>query len=68
MIDKIKHHRAYVSFLKYLKPRIIPTMQEAGGISKGHIATAYQNGSLLKKVKSMLNCYSSDLAYFLVTK
>ena len=44
MIDKNKHHRAHVSFLKFLKPRIIPTMQEAGGISKGHIATVYQNG------------------------
>lgn len=46
MIDKNKHHRAHVSFLKFLKPRIIPTMQEAGGISKGHIATADQNGSV----------------------
>ena len=46
MIDKIKHHRAYVSFLKFIKPRVIPTMQETGGISKGHIVTAYQNGSV----------------------
>ena len=51
MIDKIKHHRAYVSFLKFLKPRIIPTMQETGGISKGHIVTAYQNGSIVSKLK-----------------
>ena len=46
MIDKIKHHRAYLSFLKFLIPRIIPTMQETGGMSKGHIVTAYQNGSV----------------------
>ena len=46
MIDKIKHHRAYVSFLKLIKPRMIPTMQETGEISKGNIVTAYQNGSV----------------------
>ena len=46
MIDKIKHHRAHLSFLKFLIPRMIPTMQETGGISKGHIVTAYQNGSV----------------------
>ena len=46
MIDKIKHHRAYVSFLKFLKLLMIPTMQEIGGISKGHILTAHQNGSV----------------------
>ena len=46
MIDKIKHHRAHLSFLKFLIPRMIPPMQEIGGISKGHIVTAYQNGSV----------------------
>ena len=47
MIDKIKHHRAYVSLLRLIKPRMMPTMQEAGGISKGHIVTVYQNGSVI---------------------
>ena len=47
MIDKIKHHRAYASFLKLIKPRMMPTMQEIGGISKGHIVTVYQNGSVI---------------------
>ena len=46
MIDNIRHHRAYVSFLKFLKLLMIPTMQEIGGISKGHILTAYQNESV----------------------
>ena len=56
MIDKIKHHRAYVSFLKFIKPRMIPTMQETGGISKGHILTAYQNGSVnVSKLKIPIN-------------
>ena len=56
MIDKIKHHRAYVSFLKFLKLLMIPTMQEIGGISKGHILTAYQNGSVnVSKLKIPIN-------------
>ena len=56
MIDKIKHHRAYVSFLKFLKLLMIPTMQEIGGISKGHILTAYQNGSVnVPKLKIPIN-------------
>ena len=56
MIDKIKHHRAYVFFLKFLKLLMIPTMQEIGGISKGHILTAYQNGSVnVSKLKIPIN-------------
>ena len=56
MIDKIKHHRAYVSFLKFLKLLMIPTMQEIGGINKGHILTAYQNGSVnVSKLKIPIN-------------
>ena len=56
MIDKIKHHRAYVAFLKIFKLLMIPTMQEIGGISKGHILTAYQNGSVnVSKLKILIN-------------
>ena len=35
---------------------MIPTMQEIGGISKGHILTTYQNGSLnVSKLKIPIN-------------
>ena len=57
MVDKIKHHRAYISFFRFLKPRIIPTVQQIGGISKGHIVTADQNGlSIVSKLKIPIIC------------
>ena len=48
MTDKSKHNRAFLSVLKFIKPRIIPTIHETGEISTGNRITTYQNGSVIE--------------------